>query len=237
MRITHCRSYQEMSDLAASLVMEELVSKPDLLLCAATGGSPEGLYRELARTAGREKSLFNQLRVMKLDEWGGVPAYYPVTCEFFLKKKLLEPLGIPGDHYISFASDPEDPEEECRQIRSRLKKEGPIDLCILGLGRNGHLGLNEPGPGLEPYCHVASLSESSIQHSMIASLDRKPRYGLTLGMQEILSSRKIIMLVSGKEKKQVAKQFLEKKITTSLPASFLWLHPRVECLVDQTILN
>ena len=71
----------------------------------------------------------------------------------------------------------------------------------------------------------------------VASLDRKPRYGLTLGMQEILSSRKIIMLVSGKEKKQVAKEFLEKKITTSLPASFLWLHPRVECLVDQTILN
>ena len=237
MQITRCRSYQEMSDMAASLVLEELVNKPDLLLCTATGSSPEGLYRELIRTASRERSLFNQILIMKLDEWGGVPAYYPVTCDFYLRKKVLEPLGIPKERYISFASDPEDPKAECRRIRSRLKKEGPIDICILGLGRNGHLGLNEPAPELEPFCHVAELSEASLQHGMIASLDRKPKYGLTLGMQEILSSRKILILVSGKEKKQVAKQFLEKKITTSLPASFLWLHPRVECLVDQNILN
>ncbi|MEA3460778.1 MAG: galactosamine-6-phosphate isomerase [Bacteroidota bacterium] len=233
MQITNCHSYQEMSDLAASLVLEELVTKPDLLLCAVTGGSPEGLYRELVRTASRERSLFKQIRIMKLDEWGGVPAYYPVTCDFYLRKKVLEPLGIPKERFISFASDPEDPAAECRKIRSRLKKEGPIDICILGLGRNGHLGFNEPAPELEPYCHVAELSAESIQHDMIASLDRKPKYGLTLGMQEILSSRKIIMLVSGKDKKQMVKKFLEGKISTALPASLLHLHPRVECLVNR----
>ena len=237
MRITHCRSYQEMSDLAASLLMEELVNKPDLLLCSATGSSPEGLYRELIRTARRERSLFKQIRILKLDEWGGVPAYYPVTCDFYLRKKMLEPLEISKDRYISFASDPEDPEAECQRIRSLLKKEGPIDICILGLGRNGHLGLNEPAPELELYCHLAELSEDSLQHDMIISMDRKPKYGLTLGMQEILSSRKIIMLVSGKDKKFVAKKFLEARVSTALPASLLHLHPDVECLVDQESLG
>lgn len=237
MRITHCRSYQEMSDLAASLLLEELVNKPDLLLCAATGSSPEGLYRELGRTARRERSLFNQIRILKLDEWGGVPAYYPVTCDFYLRKKMLEPLGIPKERYISFASDPEDPAAECQRIRSRLKKEGPIDICILGLGQNGHLGFNEPSPELELYCHVAELSAESLLHNMISSMDRKPKYGLTLGMHEILSSRKIIMLVSGKEKKQTAEKFLKSKVSTGLPASFLHLHPDVECLVNQENLN
>lgn len=232
MLITHCRSYQEMSDMAASLVLEELVNKPDLLLCAATGSSPEGLYRELTRTAAKDRSLFDQIRIIKLDEWGGVPAYYPVTCEFFLKKKLLEPLDISKDRYFSFASDPEDPEAECQRIRSILAREGPIDVCILGLGSNGHLGFNEPSRELEPYCHVAELSADSLHHAMIASLERKPKYGLTLGMKEIFSSRKIILLLSGKGKKQVTESFLSGKVSTDLPASLLHLHPRVECLLD-----
>jgi len=237
MRITHCRSYQEMSDMATSLVLEELVNKPNLLLCAASGSSTEGLYRELVRTAGKDKSLFNRIRIMKLDEWGGVPAYYPVTCEFFLKKKLIEPLDISKDRYITFASDPEDPEAECQRIQSRLIKEGPIDVCILGLGQNGHLGFNEPSPELEPYCHVAELSAESLQHTMISSLERKPKYGLTLGMKEILSSRKIILLLSGTGKKKIAEKFLEGKFSTELPASLLHLHPHAECLIDGEVLD
>jgi galactosamine-6-phosphate isomerase len=121
-------------------------------------------------------------------------------------------------------------------MRSLVEKEGPIDICILGLGRNGHLALNEPAEWLQPFCHVAALTEESLQHPMIADMESKPTYGLTLGMQEILHSRKIIMLVTGAGKRQVATAFLNGKISTSLPASFLWLHPHVECLVDQEIM-
>jgi galactosamine-6-phosphate isomerase len=237
MQITHCSDYRDMSSIAASLVMDQITKKPDLLLCTATGSSPEGLYRKLAAIAGRERQLFEQLRIIKLDEWGGVRENHPVSCEYFLRKKLLEPLGIPPERYISFASDPENPEEECKRISSRLQEEGPIDICILGLGRNGHLALNEPAAGLEPFCHVAALTEESLQHPMIAALEKKPGYGFTLGMKEILHSRKIIMLVSGKGKKQVADKFLDGIISTFLPASFLWLHPHVECLVDQEIMQ
>ena len=237
MRVIKCADYKEMCKTAASLVWKEIERKPKLLLCTATGSSPEGLYRELATMADSNKDLFRMLRILKLDEWGGIPENHPVSCEYFLKKKLLGPLDIPQERYISFASDSDDPETECKRIRNEIKRKGPIDICILGLGRNGHLGLNEPAPKLEPFCHVAALSAESLLHPMIASLEQKPEYGLTLGLKEILDSRLIIMLVSGKEKKHIAEKFLEGSVTTELPASFLWQHPQVECLVEQSVLD
>jgi galactosamine-6-phosphate isomerase len=237
MLVTYSSDYKEMSGHAASLVLEEIQDKPDLLLCVATGSSPEGLYRELAATAGRKPDLFNRLRILKLDEWGGIPENHPASCEYYVNNEILKPLRIPRDRYISFASDPESLDLESGRIRSRILSEGPIDICILGLGKNGHLGLNEPAPMLKPYAHVTALTDTSLEHSMIASLEQKPTYGLTLGLQEILSSKKIIMLVAGKGKKQVAEKLMEGKISTHLPASFLWLHPHVECLVDSEVLR
>ncbi len=237
MNIRQCSDYAELSRLAAALVLEALAEKPDLLLCAATGSSPEGLYRELASLAAKEKEPFAQLKILKLDEWGGIPENHPVSCEYFLRTRLLNSLSISGDRYISFSSDPSDPDRECRRVRAILKAEGPIDLCILGLGANGHLALNEPAPALEPYTHVAALSQASLRHPMIASLEPKPTYGLTLGMKEILDSRRIIMLVSGKGKQEVAGRFLEGKVSPQLPASFLWQHPQVECLVESAVLE
>ena len=235
MRITSCEDYREMSTLAADLVQEEVLKKPGLLFCAATGSSPEGLYEAMGDSLRSSPGLFDRMRIIKLDEWGGVPENHPVTCEHFIRKKLLEPLSIPEERYHTFHSNPEDPELECENIRSTLQKEGPIDLCILGLGQNGHLGLNEPATQLEPYCHVAKLSDLSLEHKMIASMEIKPRYGLTLGMQEILSSRKIVLLISGAGKKGMVNRLMEGKISTALPASFLWTHGNVECFLDRRV--
>lgn len=237
MNITYCNDYQEMSSFAASLVKDELEKKPKLLLCAATGASPDGLYLELALKAKEKPEIFKQLRIIKLDEWGGIPEMHPVTCEYFLRNKLLKPLHISPDRYISFHSSPENPEEECRRISTFLEQQGPIDICILGLGANGHLALNEPASQLQAIAHVATLSEKSLQHAMITSMENLPGYGLTLGMEEILSSRKIIMLVSGPGKKEIAGKFFEGKVSNDLPASHLWRHPNVECLVEKTILS
>ena len=134
MNLAYCSDYGEMSRMAATLVLEALAAKPDLLLCTATGSSPEGLYSELSSIARGNPEAFNQLRILKLDEWGGIPEGHSVSCEYYLRKKLLDPLDIPSERYISFHSDPKDPEQECNRIRSRLEKEGSIDVCILGLG-------------------------------------------------------------------------------------------------------
>lgn len=237
MNIIHCKNYGEMSRLAASLVLINIREDPGSLLCAATGSSPEGLYRELAATASTHTDAFSKLRVLKLDEWGGIPLNHPVSCEYFLQKRLLEALKISPERFISFHSDPENPELECKRIRSRIEKEGPIDICILGLGANGHLALNEPAARLQPYAHVAELSRASLQHPMIASLEQKPAFGLTLGMEEILSSRFILMLVSGANKKNIALRFLSGEVSPELPASYLWKHPDVTCLVDRQVLS
>jgi galactosamine-6-phosphate isomerase len=237
MQIVRCKDYKEMSTLAADLIQEELKKKPELLLCVPTGNSPAGLYEALVARSIASPELFAQLRIIKLDEWGGVPENHPHTCEFFIKNKLIGPLNISPERYLTFRSDPEDPEGECQLVRAILKEEGPIDLCILGLGQNGHLGLNEPGASLEPYCHVAELSERSLEHDMIASLELKPSYGLTLGMQEILSSRKIILLVTGEGKKEMYSKLMERKITTDHPASFLWTHGNVSCFLDKKTMT
>jgi galactosamine-6-phosphate isomerase len=114
-------------------------------------------------------------------------------------------------------------------------QQGPIDVCILGLGINGHIGFNEPGPYLIPDCHVARLSEETRRHTMVRSMDRRPHFGLTLGMQEILASRRIILLVAGDGKKQAIARLLSEEVSTTLPASFLWLHDSVDCLIDQRV--
>ena len=236
MNIIYCKDYAGLSARAASLVVSEIDKRRDLLLCATSGSSPTGVYDELAKRADADRAFFNALRIIKVDEWGGIPEHDPGSSESYLRTRLLDPLGIPPERYISFASNPKDPAQECERVGRELAQRGPIDVCILGLGINGHLGFNEPGPFLIPHCHVAQLSEESRRHSMVRSMTRKPQFGLTLGMQEILASKRIVLLVAGAGKREAIAGLLSGEVTTTLPASLLWLHHDVDCLIDRTVL-
>lgn len=233
MKILYCDDYESVSLQAASLVIAEITQKRSLLLCAATGNSPIGLYDRLVRKAATDRALFAELRIIKLDEWGGIPENAPGSAERYLRTRLLDPLGIAPERYISFASTPAEPADECERIRSELERHGPIDVCVLGLGVNGHIGFNEPGPFLMPQCHVARLSAETRRHAMVQSLDTQPLFGLTLGMQEILAARRIILLVAGAGKQQAVAGVLSGAVSTTLPASLLWLHGCVDCLIDR----
>ena len=233
MKIIRLNSYDSLSREAASLVRKELERKKNTLLCAATGGSPTGTYAFMKKDFDQYPSWFSGLRVIKLDEWGGVPMNTPFNCESYLQDHLIGPLQISNDRYISFQSDPKNPDEECKRIEGELKKSGPIDICILGLGMNGHLALNEPGESLEAGPHIAKLSESSLTHPMVQGMEMKPSYGLTLGMADILHSVCILLLISGVKKKEITASLFKRKISTTLPASFLWLHPNAICLIDE----
>jgi galactosamine-6-phosphate isomerase len=236
MKIIKLANYDTLSREAATLIVEELKKNSRALLCAATGNSPTGTYSILKKSFDLEPELFSRLRVIKLDEWGGLPMDNPSTCEHYLQQHLVGPLQITTDRYISFQSSPKDPNGECRRIQDELKKAGPIDICILGLGMNGHLALNEPDGFLEAETHVAKLSASSLTHPMIGETGMKPSYGLTLGMADIFQSKCILILINGTKKKDITSAFLNGKISTGLPASFLWLHPNVVCLVDREAL-
>jgi len=233
MDIVYFEDFSRLSEAASAMVVDQLRASPGLLLCAATGKSPEGLYRSLAEHNAAEPSLFSRLRIIKLDEWSGLKPEDPGTCEYYIRHHLLGPLGIDDQRFISFSPEAVDPEEECHLVRSRLEKEGPIDLAILGLGKNGHLGFIEPGQQLEPHCHVARLTHESRQHNMMQHVPSKPEYGMTLGMKDILAAKRIILIVAGKGKEEAISVLLSGKITTACPASFLWLHNRVHCMVVQ----
>jgi galactosamine-6-phosphate isomerase len=230
-------SFDKISRQAGSLIERELRLNKSLLLCTATGHSPLLTYQYLAESYKHDPQLFSDIRIIKLDEWGGLPMTHEGTCEYFLQKNIIRPLAVTCDRFVSFRSDAENPDNECERIRQWLAGQGPVDISILGIGMNGHVALNEPAPTLQPYCHTAKLASSTRQHPMIADSVLKPEYGLTLGMAEIFQSKKIILIISGQQKKEITKKFLCGKITTGLPASFLWLHPDVTCLIDDNALN
>jgi galactosamine-6-phosphate isomerase len=233
MEIHRFDSYESLSREAASLVLGKIRHKNNSLLCAATGNSPTGTYLMLKRSFDQQPELFSKLRVIKLDEWGGIPLDDPGTCEIYLQSHLIGPLKIEKHRYISFNSNPDNTIKECLRIQEELNESGPIDICILGLGLNGHLALNEPDELLEAHVHATILSESSLSHAMIDDMIVKPSYGLTLGMADILQSAFILIIITGAKKKRITADFLNGKISTKLPASFLWLHPNVVCLIDK----
>lgn len=220
-------SLEEMNNDVAERIIAELQQKENALFCAATGNSPKGAYAKLVEK--KDKLQVENLTVLKLDEWYGLPMNHSGTCEVFLQERLLQPLGIKPDQFVGFTSDTQDAEAECERIQNYLNDRGPIDLCILGIGKNGHIAFNEPATGLSAGVHLSKLSPQSLSHSMVDGIDIKLEYGLTLGMADILQSKKIFLLVNGEHKRDILNKMLSGNITTQLPASFLWLHPEVYC--------
>jgi len=237
MRFVDCENFEDLSTRASTLVLAELGARPDLLLCAATGRSPTGMYRALADAAGAEPGVYSGLRIVALDEWGGVRGTTPGSTRAYLQTHLIAPLGVSADRVLAFDGAAPDPAAECARVRSELERRGPIDLCVLGLGTNGHVGFNEPGPALVPHCHVARLTDATRQHAMTRAMTAAPEFGLTLGMGEILAARRILLLVTGDGKRDATTRLRSAQVTPALPASFLWLHRNVDCLIDRGVLG
>ena len=233
MRTQVAESPEAMSQLACAFIVAELEQRPNLLLCASAGSTPTRASQLLAEEGKRRPALFDQLRVLKIDEWGGLAMDNPGTCEVYLRRHLAGPLGLGPDRYQGFASQPADFEAECERVTRWLDTHGPIDICVLGLGVNGHLALNEPGDELAPHAHPARLAAESMVHPMLQASASRPSCGLTLGMGDILKSRRILLLVNGARKREPLQRLLQPVISTRYPGSFLWLHADVTILCDR----
>jgi galactosamine-6-phosphate isomerase len=190
------------------------------------------MYAEMIK----DKAIYASMRVIKMDEWGIIPINHPDSCETYLKKHLLGPLDIADDRYTTFDTAPELIEGECKRLGQFIQSNGPLDICILGVGKNGHIAFNEPSEALNPDFHKAILADSTIAHDPALSAGLEPAYGLCVGMEGIMQSKKIIFLITGKGKQEAVKRIMERKIGTDCPASFLWMHPNVECLIDSSAI-
>jgi galactosamine-6-phosphate isomerase len=236
MNFYHLPNFSEMSRKGFEIVKAEIDRNPELLFCVASGGSPSGLYAEMVAHRKQNPDFCSSLRVVKLDEWGGLEPGSTFTSEFDVQGKFILPMGITGDRYSTIDPFTEDPRGACTEMKAFLNASGPVDVCILGIGVNGHIALNEPANALQPGYHVCELAETTLKNGMVRALNQPPTFGMTMGVGEILSARKIILFISGSGKKDAFDQLLKEEVTTHFPASLLWLHPNVDVIIDQSVV-
>jgi galactosamine-6-phosphate isomerase len=223
---------ETMSQAVAARLAVEFRQRRNALICLASGASPKRAYELLVEHARAEPDLYSAARWVKLDEWGGLAMDDPGSCEQFLQRVLLAPLGVPPERYFGWESRPADAQAECRRVAAWLGANGPIDIQVLGLGENGHIGFNEPAQQFQSSPHVAALSAESLSHSMLGRSKARPAYGLTLGMGDILGARRILLLVAGERKARQLQRLVSGEISSRFPASMLRRCERVSVFCD-----
>lgn len=225
-----------MSNKGFDVIKTEIDRASDLLFCVASGGSPSGTYAQLVAHKQQQPSFGTQLRVVKLDEWGGLESGSTFTSEEDVQRKFVQPMQISPDRYWTLDPYTESPAQACVELEAVLHREGPLDICILGIGVNGHIALNEPGDALQLPVHVCELAGSTLNNGMIKSLKQPPTFGMTLGLRAIMQAKLILLFIAGSGKKEAFAALTQENVRTSFPASFLWLHPNVQVLVDRNAI-
>ncbi len=235
MRVIVCDNYKEMSEAGAKIIASQLTLKPNSILGLATGSTPVGMYEELIKMNKSGEIDFSGVRTFNLDE------YYPISRDnrqsyyYFMKDKLFSHINISEGNTNIPNGETDDPEKECMEYEKKIKAAGGVDIQVLGIGRNGHIGFNEPDAALNSYTHLTALTENTLNaNSRFFSEDEvMPTKALTMGIATILSAKKIILLASGASKSRVVGELLNGKINTSIPATMLKTHPDVVLICDK----
>lgn len=239
MNVIICKTYEEVSERAADMIAKLVKSKPDCTLGLATGSTPVGMYRRLVEEYKAGKLDFSRVSSFNLDE------YYPISREndqsyyYFMNENLFDHVNIDRENINIPNGEAKDPEAECRAYDEKLAAHGAVDIQVLGIGQNGHIGFNEPGRALFASTHITDLTESTIAANsrFFESEADVPRRALTMGMGSILSARSIILLANGRSKHDAVKALLDDVITTDIPATLLKVHPSVTLICDEEAYN
>jgi glucosamine-6-phosphate deaminase len=229
------KDYQEMSDRAAGFVASQVILKNDAVLGLATGSTPEGMYRRLAAMHREGAVDFRQVTTFNLDEYLGLAPDHPQSYHFYMHRHLFHHINAAPENLHIPAGQARDMEAFCREYDDKITAAGGIDLQVLGIGGNGHIGFNEPGEFLQAGTHVVDLTEETVEDNsrFFASREEVPRQAITMGMGSILKARRILLLASGRGKARALQATVSGRITPRVPASFLQLHPQVTLILDQ----
>jgi glucosamine-6-phosphate deaminase len=220
-----------LADRAAQIVLAELAKKPDLVLGLATGKTPIGLYERLRKTP----EAFAKVRFFNLDEFYGMAPSHPDSFNYFFRHHLLDHVKHAAKNVHLFRGDVKDLEEEARQTEDKIKAVGGIDLQILGIGRNGHVGFNEPGSSLGSRTRPKTLEPETLSH-YAKNLDPGAsitNFAITMGVGTIMESRRCLMLASGFEKAEIIRMMVEGPIASEVPATALQMHPHTTVVLDE----
>ena len=239
MNIVLCENYDEISLKAAELIKEQLVRKPDSVLGFATGSTPVGTYKKLVEMFNSGEVDFKKVTSFNLDEYYPISNLNEQSYHYFMNENLFKYINIPKDRIHIPNGEAEDPAEECASYERQIADAGGIDLQILGIGRNGHIGFNEPAENLCQMTHLTALSDDTISANarFFENEILVPTHALTMGISTIFNARKIILLASGSSKHNAIKTLFSDDISTNNPASMLKLHPDVTIICDYEAYN
>jgi glucosamine-6-phosphate deaminase len=216
------------ADVVAAALASRIAAQRDLVLCLPTGSTPRPVYERLSGALARAGTTFEMVRVVLLDEYLGLPAGHPIRCDAQLRRQLPDALAA----FVTFDVDGPDPVAACAAYDAAVADLGGLDVVVLGLGTNGHIGMNEPGTPPDAPTRVIELAASTMAAARAYGADPPPSRGMTLGLAGILAASEIWLLVSGERKAAILQATLDGPVTTDVPASLLRGHPGLRVIAD-----
>lgn len=239
MRIIKTKNYDEMSRKAANIFFSQIVFKENSVLGLATGSSVLGLYNNLIDGFKIGDLDFSNVITVNLDEYVGLDSENDQSYRYYMNKNLFDHINIKKENTHLPDGLAEDAEAECAKYNKMIEDFGGIDIQLLGLGHNGHIGFNEPDETFIKETHVVTLDESTIKANSRFFADEKdvPRKAMTMGIQNIMQAKKIILCVSGEQKREILKKVMFGEITPKTPGSILQLHPDLTVVADEDALG
>lgn len=238
MRIYRASDYQDMSRKAANILSAQVILQPASVLGLATGSSPQGVYKQLVEWYRKGDIDFSEVTTINLDEYKGLGPADPQSYRHFMRENLFRHVNIrPENTYLPDGLAGDDT-AECRRYDEIIARHGGIDMQLLGVGRNGHIGFNEPGEAFEKGTHLVALTGSTINANkrFFDKEEQVPRYAFTMGIRSIMQARHILLIVSGKDKAEIINRAFNGPVTPHVPASVLQLHNHVTVVGDADAL-
>jgi len=226
-------NYEELSRAAADFYVEQLRKKPNSVLGLATGSTPLGLYSELVRRYEAGELSFSSARSFNLDEYYPIKKSHPQSYDSFMRENLFDKVNFSQSQLPS--GEASDPIAECARYDAELEAAGGIDLMLLGIGLNGHIGFNEPAVSYPLGTNLVDLTENTLEANsrFFGANEQQPTRALSMGIGSIFNSKSILLLISGANKAPIAKKLFDGIIHTDVPACLLLLHPNVTVILDR----
>lgn len=239
MKIIHAKDYDHMSRQAANIIAAQIITKPDCVLGLATGSTPIGTYKRLIEMYQAGDLDFSDVKTANLDEYRGLPRDNDQSYYYFMNQHLFQSVNIHLENTnIPNGTEP-DAEKECARYDKVVRDLGGVDLQLLGLGHNGHIGFNEPSDHFVKGTQCVDLQESTIEANkrFFEDISMVPRQAYTMGIGTIMSAKKILLIVNGEGKADILAKTIYGPITPNVPASILQMHPDVTIVADEAALS
>ncbi|MFA8438525.1 glucosamine-6-phosphate deaminase [Pueribacillus sp. YX66] len=239
MKLIEVETYEQLSEKTSELIINKIKNDPHTKLGLATGSTPLGAYKRLIADHTKNGTSYEHVITVNLDEYVGLAESHSSSYRYYMNEELFNHINIKRENAHVPDGTAEDLDEECKRYEALIDNLGGIDLQLLGIGQNGHIGFNEPGTPFDSVTHVVELTENTrrVNGRFFKDIDEVPTRAITMGIASILKSKEIVLLISGKQKAEALHRLLHEEISEQFPASALKSHPNFTVIYDKAALE